>query len=82
MAYDKLKKKNMPIIAPMKPDFRGTPLSFLREVKAEIAKVSWPSREEVVKLTIVVIVISTIIGLYIGGLDLLFTKLVDLLIKR
>ncbi|MBI2616603.1 preprotein translocase subunit SecE [Candidatus Gottesmanbacteria bacterium] len=64
------------------PDFKGNPVVFLKEVRAELVKVIWPGRAEVIKLTIVVIMISLVFGLYIGGLDLLFTKLTDVLIKR
>ena len=65
-----------------RPDFRGGPVVFLKEVKAELLKVSWPTRDQVIKLTIVVVVVSFAIGLYIGGLDLAFTKLTDLLLNR
>lgn len=64
------------------PNFKGGPVVFLKEVRAELVKVIWPSRQEVMKLTTVVIVVSLAIGIYIGGLDLLFTKLTDVLVKR
>ena len=67
---------------PMLPDFKGNPVSFIKDVKAELLKVTWPSRQEVIKLTIVVIAVSLVMGLYIGGLDLIFTKITDLLLKR
>ncbi|OGG19023.1 preprotein translocase subunit SecE [Candidatus Gottesmanbacteria bacterium RIFCSPHIGHO2_02_FULL_39_14] len=62
----------------MRPDFRGGPVIFLKEVKSELAKVTWPTRDQVIKLTIVVVVVSFIIGLYIGGLDLIMTKITAL----
>lgn len=68
--------------SPMMPDFTGGPVVFLKEVKAELLKVVWPTRSEVVKLTIIVIGVSVAIGLYIGGLDFVFTKMTDLLVKR
>jgi len=67
---------------PMRPDFRGSPVTFLKEVRSELVKVVWPSRQEVIKLTIIVIVISTALGLYIGSLDLIFTKVTDLFVNR
>lgn len=45
-----------------------------RDVVEELKKVTWPSRQQTVRLTSVVIVISLIIGLYIGIIDLLLTK--------
>jgi preprotein translocase subunit SecE len=59
----------------------STPLSFLLETRDELKKVVWPTRQEVVRLTGVVIGVSAIVGLFIGGLDFVFTKLLSLLIK-
>lgn len=73
---------NMPIPTPMMPDFASSPVVFLKEVKAELKKVIWPSKPEVVKLTVVVLAVSVLVGIYIGGLDLVFTKLTDVLVKR
>ena len=52
-------------------------IAYLRDVKAELSKVEWPKREEVVKLTLVVLIISATFALYLGGLDLAFTKLIE-----
>ena len=64
------------------PSFKGTPIEFLKEVRVELSKVTWPTRNEVVKLTIIVVGVSVAIGLYIGGLDILLTKFTDLLVNR
>ena len=71
------------------------PVTFIKEVRTELAKVIWPNRQETIKLTLVVILVSLGIGLYIGGLDddcILFVlrsriwlrqiKLTEILIKR
>ena len=67
---------------PMMPNFQGGPVVFFKEVRSELGKVIWPTKNEVVKLTIIVIFVSVVIGLYVGGLDLVFTKLTDFLVKR
>lgn len=59
-----------------------SPVKFLLETRAELMQVVWPKKAEVIKLTGVVIITSVIVGLYIGGLDLLFTKVVTFLIER
>ena len=59
-----------------------TPIAFVQEVIAELKKVTWPTREETIKLTAVVIAISIIVGAFIGGLDSLFVKATTLLFKR
>lgn len=58
-----------------------SPLTFLRQTQDELKKVTWPTRNEVVRLTLVVIVISVLVGLYIGGLDFIFTKMLETVIK-
>ena len=55
---------------------------FLKEARIELSKVVWPKRAEVVKLTLTVILISGIIGAYVGALDFIFTKLLELLVSR
>jgi preprotein translocase subunit SecE len=59
----------------------ATPVNFLRETYDELKKVVWPTRNEVVRLTFVVIVISIIVGIYIGALDYIFTKITEFIIK-
>ncbi len=58
-----------------------SPFVFLRETGDELKKVTWPTQKEVVRLTIVVLLVSIMVGLYIGGLDLLFTKALSLIAK-
>lgn len=50
-------------------------IAFLRQVKTELKKVDWPSREETIRLTTIVVIVSVIVGAYLGSLDFLFTKL-------
>ena len=55
-----------------------TARDFLVSVRAELAKVSWPTRDELVKATRMVVVLSLIIGVALGLLDrLLQLILVD-----
>lgn len=66
-----------------KPALSGVaPGRFLKEVVAELKKVTWPTRQETVKLTVIVIVISVLVGAFIGGLDSLFLKITTVLFKR
>jgi preprotein translocase subunit SecE len=50
-----------------------------REVRAEMKKVVWPSREETIRLTIVVIAVSAIISLILAAADFAFLSLITLL---
>ena len=47
----------------------------------EIKKVSWPTKKETVRLTAIVIIISLIIGIYIGIIDVLLVKVLEIITK-
>ena len=53
---------------------------FLGEVWEELGKVTWPTRQEAIRMTITVIVVSVIIAAFIGGLDYVLIKIVSKLI--
>lgn len=55
-------------------------VKFLKEVGLELKKVTWPKRDEVIKLTLIVFIISAVIGAYLGLLDFTFTKLLEFII--
>ena len=57
------------------------PVKYLSETIDELKHVSWPSRQDTIKLTVIVIAISLIVALYVGGLDFTFTNLLTLIIK-
>lgn len=61
-----------------KPQFGN---NFASEVIGELKKVTWPSRKETIRLTIIVIAISLIIGLYIGIIDVLLAKALEIITK-
>jgi preprotein translocase SecE subunit len=50
-------------------------------IVSELKKVSWPSREETIRLTIIVLLMSLIIGAYVGIIDILLAKALELLTK-
>ena len=57
------------------------PSAFLREVRDELKKVVWPTRQEVIRLTFVVITVSLIVGIFLGGLDFIFVKIIGTIVK-
>ncbi len=65
-----------------RPDFGKNPITFFKEVKTELSKVAWPKRNLVIKLTLVVIGVSVAVAIYLGGLDYVFAKGIELLLKK
>lgn len=55
-------------------------IRYIREVRSELNKVTWASTEEAVNLTIVVTIVTVVISLFLGSLDLIFGRLVEFLI--
>jgi len=49
---------------------------FARQVKAETAKVVWPTRKETVTTAIMVVIMTTLLGLFFFGVDSAFSALV------
>ena len=50
-------------------NFIGKSIQFLREVKVELKKVTWPSRKQTMGSTLVVIILVMIISLFLGVVD-------------
>jgi preprotein translocase subunit SecE len=59
-----------------------TPVSFLKEVQDELKKVVWPTRTEVIRLTFVVVFISLVVGVFLGGIDMILVRLIEIFINR
>ena len=53
---------------------------FFSSVIAELKKVAWPSREEAIRLTAIVLVVTGVISLILWGFDEAFTELVDIIL--
>ena len=53
---------------------RISPVAFLQETASELRKSVWPSREEVTRLTVIVIIAAIIAGFFLGGLDRIFAE--------
>ncbi len=57
-----------------------TVVQFLRDVRIEMKKVIWPSRQEVINYTLVVLITVTVVTSFILVLDLVLSKLLHLII--
>jgi len=52
-------------------------ITFLKEVKLEIKKINWPTRQQTVRYTLIVIGVSVVVAIFLGGLDFIFTAILD-----
>ena len=63
----------------VKPD---NPLvRYFKDTRAELAKVTWPTREEGIRLTTVVLIVTTIAAIVLFGIDTIFSLIIALLLQ-
>ncbi|OIO30436.1 preprotein translocase subunit SecE [Candidatus Nomurabacteria bacterium CG1_02_43_90] len=51
-------------------------IEYIKESKGELAHVSWPTRNQAIAFTLLVIILSVATSLYLGAFDTLFTTLI------
>jgi preprotein translocase subunit SecE len=59
----------------------GRVREFVREVLAEFRKVTWPSRQELINSTAVVVVLTAVIAVFLGVVDVSLTRLVEWILR-
>lgn len=57
-------------------------ISFLKEVYEQLRQVTWPTRRQTIKFTALVVIVSVAVGLFLGGLDYILTKVTAILIQK
>ena len=77
----KMAVSTRPAPAKLRDNFLTKSLQFLREVKMELKKVTWPSRKQTIGSTVVVLVLVTIIAFFLGAVDTGLSSLVKLVLQ-
>ena len=54
-----------------------TTVQFIRDSRSELAKVNWPTREQTIRYTTIVIVGSVAVGVIVGGIDYILTFILE-----
>jgi preprotein translocase subunit SecE len=68
-------------VAQKKKKARGNAITrFYRETVGELRKVTWPTRQEAINLTIIVVIVTFSMSAFLGLLDYLFSQLFSLII--
>ena len=55
----------------MKTNLPTKVITFLKEVKTETKRVNWPTREETIRYTLIVVGVSLVVAAYLGGFDII-----------
>jgi preprotein translocase SecE subunit len=56
-------------------------IEFFRDAVAELRKVHWPTREQARNFTLLVIAVSAVVGIILGGMDYVFEKIFEFVIQ-
>jgi preprotein translocase subunit SecE len=56
-------------------------MAYLKGVRAEVSRVSWPTRNEVISLTALILVVVVIMTVYIWGVDGIVGTLLELIVS-
>ena len=67
--------------AAKKPNFLNQSVQFLREVKVELKKVTWPTRKQTLGSTVVVIILVFIISIFLGVADFGLNNLIRVVLQ-
>ena len=62
-------------------DIISKPIGFLKEVRVELTKVSWSTRQELLGSTAVVIVITLLLAVFIGVIDVVLSKVLSVVFR-
>jgi len=62
-------------------DFLKRAQEFIREVVAEFRKVAWPSRQELINSTVVVIAVTVVVALFLGAVDVVLARVVERILR-
>jgi preprotein translocase subunit SecE len=79
-----IKKSSKPVkalSAKKKPNVLDKSLQFLREVKVELKKVTWPSRKQAIGSTVVVLILAMIVSLFLGVVDMGLSGLIRVILN-
>jgi preprotein translocase subunit SecE len=67
--------------AKKEPNIIDKSLQFLREVRVELKKVTWPSRKQTIGSTVVVVILAMIISLFLGVVDMGLSGLIRVILN-
>ncbi|MBX4187380.1 MAG: preprotein translocase subunit SecE [Candidatus Doudnabacteria bacterium] len=60
----------------------ANPIQFIKEARAELTKVVWPSRQDTLRITLAVVALSLAVALFLGLVDFGLTKVFEWVLNR
>ncbi len=67
--------------APETPKPDNVVVRYLKETRAELRKVSWPTRQQATNLTVIVLAVTVAMAIFLGTIDFIFAAIIKLLVS-
>ncbi|MCH8062218.1 MAG: preprotein translocase subunit SecE [Chloroflexi bacterium] len=61
---------------------RALTLRYFGDIVSELRRVTWPTRQETTRLTIMVIAVAATVGLFLGIVDMVFSRLIGVILGK
>ncbi|MCH7652778.1 MAG: preprotein translocase subunit SecE [Chloroflexi bacterium] len=61
---------------------RALTLRYFGDIVSELRRVTWPTRQETYRLTVMVIMVAATIGLFLGLVDMVFSRLIGVILGK
>ena len=55
-------------------------VNYLKDVRSEMSKVSWPARDELIESTIIVMIVSGVLALFLFAVDFVLNKVIKVIL--
>ena len=56
-------------------------INFIKEARAELKKVTWPNKKQLISSTVVVIITVALVAIFLGIVDLIFSRIVTIILQ-
>lgn len=56
-------------------------IKFIKEARAELKKVTWPNKKQLISSTIVVMITVALVAIFLGIIDLIFSRIVTIILQ-
>jgi len=77
VAEDRVSKETMQ----EKPKITDRVKEYFIDTRGELRKVTWPTRQQATKLTLIVLAVTLVMALFLGGVDWVFANLIALILS-
>ena len=61
---------------------RAFNIRFIGDAISELRRVTWPTRQETMRLSIMVVAVAAAVGLFLGAVDMGFAQIIDVIVRR